>query len=463
MQETPTSSGFFYLRVYELFDRLPALALSVAAVLIFSLMLPNSYDVQRVGMLIILGVLSLLSLSRIAELTNDVALPVLAVVILLVTTVRLSEYQWVSLAVASFLFASIICITMLGFRITDEQSQSSITIITVMSGVLLLISLGLQAISFLETGMIDRSLAPGFNNQRHFNQVQALITPLLVGASLLVPFKFRHRVAIGTLGFVSLCLMFVSHGRGVVLSYLLSLFFMAIWSEANRKRLFVYGLLLVSGAFLATLGLDLWLEGALIDRYTASNSSGRLDLWIESIRLAAENFPFGVGGGLFPLLNESGYRVAHPHNTLFWILSEFGVLVLFVIALLIWRVFARLLKALDETNPFHVIVLFSLISGCVYSLLGGLALMPMSSLLLILMFVWANGLATQSSAVLTPYQRSPNWSISILRISVAVAAIVIIAVAALRFTLLDDLLSYRGNGPIWPGFWLNGRFWDNLP
>ena len=163
------------------------------------------------------------------------------------------------------------------------------------------------------------------------------------------------------------------------------------------------------------------------------------------------------------MFNESGVRVAHPHNTVFWILSEWGVFALLAVGMIIARTFIRLYKAFDPSNSHHVTVCFALISSCVYSLFGGLALMPMSSLLFVLLFVWANGLAAnrpEQTSVAAPPAR---WIVSVYRITVLLTAIVLILTAVLRITLLEDLLAYRGSGPIWPGFWLNGRFWDNIP
>jgi hypothetical protein len=141
------------------------------------------------------------------------------------------------------------------------------------------------------------------------------------------------------------------------------------------------------------LGIGLWFVFILVIPYwlmesanfqMRTGSSGRVDLWLFVLTAIPESLWLGFGPMSFTWAEGKPLPHAHPHNGVMQLLYEYGVIT--CIATTTWvvsRVYNRLIMLNQLKNVALIPITYAVLSGLIYSLFSGVAVMPFAQILFV--------------------------------------------------------------------------------
>ena len=251
-----------------------------------------------------------------------------------------------------------------------------------------------------------------FINIRFFNQVQVFIIPLLI---FLLKHKDIKRVVCFflTLNFL---LMFIGHARGALLTFIIILLLSQLFDKHQRKDYQIAFVCLLIGFLSYYICNVLFSFG---ETSLNTSSSGRLFIWQETIsEFTWQQLFIGNGPGVFQTSLEGRAPMSHPHSSVIEIINEWGFLAFIFLSLAIYLTVKNAVTYLVVNNEdsSSKALLYSFISGLIYSLLSGVHVMPVSQTLLFI--IWGLLLARTSNKALA-FVKFKRWKLVFFAIIIA--------------------------------------------
>ena len=282
-----------------------------------------------------------------------------------------------------------------------------------------------------------------FINIRFFNQVQVFIIPLLI---FLLKHKDVKRVVCFflTLNFL---LMFIGHARGALLTFIIILLLSQLFDKHQRKDYQIAFVCLLIG-FLSYYTCNVLFSSSEVSLNTSS--SGRLFIWQETIsEFTWQQLFIGNGPGVFQTSLESRAPMSHPHSSVIEIINEWGFLAFIFLSLAIYLTLknAVIYLVVNNEDSSSKALLYSFISGLIYSLLSGVHVMPVSQTLLFI--IWGLLLARTSNKALA-FVKFKRWKLVFFAIIIA---------AVWYFYGWVALETYQKMNPD-TGYIIGPRFWS---
>ncbi|WP_334158314.1 O-antigen ligase family protein [Oryzomicrobium sp.] len=254
-----------------------------------------------------------------------------------------------------------------------------------------------------------RDLFSGYANRRFFSQTQALTLPLLVLPLMNREFPRAMRGVTLVTAMAWWSLAFVVGTRAVWMTLLgVAVWSWCRWGSVGRQWVRWQGIVAAGGGGLfwavfvklpESLGIPLLTDnGRLATVSSATDSSGRFDLWRDSFHLIGQHPWAGIGPMHFA--EAPGFSAAHPHDLPLQLAVEWGLpLTVVGIALVVAgmrRLFPTPAMAVTD-DPVRVCLSAALLTAVGVSLFDGLPVMPYSQVLLAGVIGWAWGVADSGS------------------------------------------------------------------
>jgi O-antigen ligase len=209
-----------------------------------------------------------------------------------------------------------------------------------------------------------------------------------------------------------LLLSFAAGSRGPVFAIIISL--MVYFFLNFRKtffKLIIFSVLFIFGIMFTSIGEKVIKLGG-VDRIVMNISQGgsvqstgaRIDFLDRSLVLLLEK-PYGVGCGNWQVQankNNSKYLMAHayPHNLIFELINEYGILAGLIFLLLMWQTFylsyQKMIAYKNNKSSFYALLFYSLIFFFINSMVSGDLGDARMLFIIIAMIVISNPLIIQS-------------------------------------------------------------------
>ncbi|WP_242641390.1 O-antigen ligase family protein [Candidatus Ichthyocystis hellenicum] len=239
-------------------------------------------------------------------------------------------------------------------------------------------------------------LTSGYSNPRFLNSVQVITLcffPLIISI-------IRQKLAKNLLTILAgawLALLLMTHGRGAMISWVLSIFIIhLIYRQKSikwvKKSLSILMLGLVLYVFMGHIIPNIYHHNGINNEnfWKIGQKEQRLDLWNICLTLIRKHPWFGIG----PMeLSLKKYGInGHPHNFILQIATEMGIP---AAALTIWIIFQALFTEIkvsrrESTLPIrHVSTMAAVIASLMYSMLSGAFIYPMGQTWFFLTLGWA--------------------------------------------------------------------------
>lgn len=235
----------------------------------------------------------------------------------------------------------------------------------------------------------------GFANVRHFAQLMPMVMPLLAAGCLppapgaegaLSHRAFRPLCAVAL---VAWCvLLWLNGSAGAFYAIALALAASTLMAGWHRSwRLLATMAVAALAAMVLVQILNAWvpvLSG--VQKTTAVEDAGRLEIWRLSISALAQQPWLGLGPGQYPL--QVAVRPAHPHNAVLAFAADYGLPATVLLVALLWRWFsplrlARRLRAMAPADARWPVALTAAAYGAfAHAQVSGVTVMPMAQLLL---------------------------------------------------------------------------------
>jgi hypothetical protein len=230
-------------------------------------------------------------------------------------------------------------------------------------------------------------LISGYVNVRFFNQLQVMVMPLLF-----LPFFKQDLAKFRSVSFIVISLHWMvllqTEARGGLLSLILASSMMMLFIGKDSRKPFIFTLLQT-----ILLGIFLWLVFIIAIPYwlmesanfqIRTTSSGRLDLWLFVLKNIPESLLLGFGPMSFTWAEGKPLPNAHPHNAIIQLLYEYGsITCLVTTAWVITKIYSRLRMLKLAEHFSEVSIVCAVLSGLIYSLFSGVAVMPFAQILFI--------------------------------------------------------------------------------
>jgi putative inorganic carbon (hco3(-)) transporter len=443
----------------------------------------HSYDAQRIGQLILLTLISLTTLCiphlrqywlecffSLAKTIRYALAIILLCAIFSAWQAKIPHYAFLELSLYSLLF---ICAIYLAAIMRQKSTQFMLFFLAIIVAfAIIYLEKFFIHIMVLAQGLSDFSavratgLFPVFSNVRFFGQIQTWTLPVIVLPFLLVKRQDKIlRFLFFMLASLWWMLVFVADARSslviaVVLGISLPLFYgkaIIVWASVQLSAMLTgYGLYwIIFKKILLSNGL------MALDRL-AHLDNPRIWLWQKAWHLFRTHPWLGCGPMHFSYqANQMG---AHPHNTIFLLLSELGIIVTSVVILItIWgmtkwiqhcRRFLRQ-SQLYFLQQLHIALTASLLAGLTHSMTSGIAIMPISQLLLVSVFACCYGLYRQHNSTLAP-------TVTFAR-KICISIFILGTLFTLAWSLQDDLSPIKRAHSLqlnYPGSYMRPRFWQ---
>jgi hypothetical protein len=261
---------------------------------------------------------------------------------------------------------------------------------------------------------LGRETLTGFQNIRFFNQYQTWTLPLLGGAVLALP--KRWRIGQGVVLFLAALwwtLVFASNVRGTVVAMAVAA--IGVWllfRNASHRWLSVQGAALLAGGILycALFTLPGGATPEVVDRLGEVGQSRRLQHWRKCLHMVWQHPVLGGGPMHYAWPPFDFASAAHPHNAFMQWLAEWGVPSTAIMSgLTIWGGWWWLLQEKEDaetanmqSNAMRIALIASILTGTAHAMVSGIIVMPLSQILLILIVGWAWGRYKHNNDVVTP-------------------------------------------------------------
>ncbi len=243
--------------------------------------------------------------------------------------------------------------------------------------------------------------ATNYANIRFFNHYQTWTIPLLAGAVLAVPRRWRA-VRGGVFGLLSLwwTLVLASNVRGTVVALVLATIGVFLIFHGRAKRwLAVQGAAVLAGVLLYYIFFPSGTPPQVVDELANTGTdSRRLQLWRTCLEMTGAHPWLGAGPMHFAWPPYHYAKGASPHSALMQWFAEWGIPSTLVMSgLTIWggwrwiqqerdRLFSR-----SAPEPVAVALVAALTAGAAHSMVSGLILAPLSQVFLACLGGWAWG------------------------------------------------------------------------
>lgn len=238
----------------------------------------------------------------------------------------------------------------------------------------------------------------GFIHPRFLNHLHTWSLPLFALFIVNMPKKYwAYRTLLYFFTGFWWMLVFAADARGTMLASILSLILVMILFKSRIKEWTKTYVLTFTGGLLSYLFFFKWFlsEGSrsVLSRY---GDSGRLRLWNYAFDLFKENPVLGAGPMQYADINY-GFVAAHPHNFYLQILSEWGLIVFGLLAVLfIFSLFKWLSRCYKSNLTVYNLNLqatltASISAGFLHSFLSGLLHTPLSQILGAIVIGWTIG------------------------------------------------------------------------
>ena len=324
--------------------------------------------------------------------------------------------------------------------------------------------------------MVPYDLATGFSNIRFYAQFLIWTVPFVVGILTIYP-KLVYRNAIVAVLMFGWAYQFLTGTRAFMLAMALTI--PAVWLFTKSEKLLwkqyakwllisaiggfiIYLLMLFAIPSLFGVNVDLALHASA--KRNMLNSSGRVYLWQEALRLIYAHPWLGAGPMMTAMLADINTS-AHPHNFVLQLLAEWGIP--FTSALLFFMIcgIIRWKKLIDsniiERAPIALPIVASLSAGITAALVDGLIVMPVSLVYMTIII----GLQASLWRTWTPADARisfPKWLIPIFVAPAAYVAIYSFSMWPERNVADEDKKPMIGNGyhviqDKNPRFWVDGH------
>ncbi len=471
-------------------------ALALAAIIFLPSYHPltiDCYDEKRIISLIILlssAVSYLLSPRQCRNVSRlylswprwvRVALP-LVFLLGIISSLKSFNPLFALVEVGNFALLFLFCLQVAIIRSTyGKIIDLTIILSFVLFAVLYLLDVSASVYAMFVVGSITSpfDLFANFINPRFFNQLQSTTFPFLLIAPLLFPkynTKFTWPLFIVPAGWWTLAL--IAGGRGVTLATLIGLFLTGcLFPTAWKKWLISTAAVLSAGTIgawiLDSYILDFMAKGphtiGLAElMFKGAKNADRAALWHSSIKMIHESPLLGQGPMHFAHLHHP--VGAHPHNFIFQLGSEWGIIVT-VLFLLIscyacQRWFIKIhrfyqSKRRDEGESLvYLAVTSSILAIAAHSMVTGNFVMPLSQLTIFMVIGWALGIFSGKADEPQPLS-SPQSSYFIL------FSIIIMAILFIVYAFYPDFIPFKqwiaqtmaqNPGILHPRFWSQGYF-----
>tara|TARA_B100001758_G_C18403714_1_gene610634 strand:- start:30 stop:1268 length:1239 start_codon:yes stop_codon:yes gene_type:complete len=207
-------------------------------------------------------------------------------------------------------------------------------------------------------------------------------------------------------------LSFAAGSRGPVFAVLISLMvYFFLHFRKTVYKVILFSILFISAITFTSLGKKVIKLGA-IDRIvmnvkhggSVQSTGARIDFLERSLALLIAK-PYGVGCGNWQVQankNNSKYLMAHayPHNLLFELTNEYGILAGLIFLLLMWQIFylsyQKMKKYNNNSSSFYSLLFYSLIFFFINSMVSGDLGDARMLFIVISMIVISNPLIVQS-------------------------------------------------------------------
>ncbi|MEN9432437.1 MAG: hypothetical protein RLZZ422_26 [Pseudomonadota bacterium] len=359
------------------------------------------------------------------------------------------------------LFFSILSIV-LSFKaeINSEYIYKTVLTFTLLNLIYIVRSLVNYVIVIAHQSVLDRDIIiDGFSNIRFYAQFISWTIPFILAFISTHP-QAKYKSLMWTVTILSTGLVLLSGTRAFILGILFSLLSIYWLVPQLAKQYFKVNIINMLAALVIYITMVFIIPYSFdIDNTTLlmqnigrdmTNSSGRLEIWLITLRVFLENPYFGVGPMMLAL--EGTYTgVAHPHNMPLQILAEWGGIMAFLIFTLLVYLALSWKKLLFLTPPERNLLAFpisaSISSALAVSMVDGIIVMPVSLIYLCLMLGLANALWVSWTPDTLRFNINKYWAV------ILYAPILVLTVITTYQWLYPDLLAL---GASHPRFWQNG-------
>ncbi|TXH66885.1 MAG: O-antigen ligase domain-containing protein [Thiothrix sp.] len=440
----------------------------IAISLIFLAVLPflissSFHDSQRLISTIFIGCLLTYSLLKY-EIWRENELRVLLIFLSmgLMATIHSLDSFWSTIEL--FIFLNIFLFTIsFTMNINGNKIKHLALIFTLVQLIYACRSLANYFMIIASRDKIDAwVIIDGFDNIRFYAQFLSWTLPFIIGY-LALQDRTRHTKLILITASLSFALAFITGTRAFILGMIFTVISVFIFAPNWWARYLKYLLTTSSiGAFIYLLMIFLIPTFFGIDNHAAlestvhrdfTNSSGRVEIWMQTIHIAFNNPWLGIG----PMMTAADgalKTVAHPHNFILQLMAEWGlpftILFLFLTIYLIHK--WRKLIAQNPINrePLALPMTAALSSAFAASLVDGVMVMPVSlTYMAIIIGATINLMKTWTPEV-------PNFKLStITRFTLILPAFLLLAVTIYQWEFVD--LKKQNSLHTAPRFWSDGK------
>ncbi|WP_434939339.1 O-antigen ligase family protein [Shewanella sp. HL-SH8] len=299
--------------------------------------------------------------------------------------------------------------------------------------------------SYLDAQNFDiHGLISGYVNVRFFNQLQVMIIPMLF-----LPFFKQNLAKFRTGTFIVIALHWMvllqTEARGGMLSLILAVTLLSCFLCKENRRSFIYPLLQTM-----LVGICLWIVFIIIIPYwlmdsanfqIRTSSSGRIDLWLYVLTSIPDSLWLGFGPMSFAWAEGKPLLNAHPHNAIVQLLYEYGVITCILGSAWVFSRMYNRLNILKQAKNISIMpIVYAVLSGLIYSLFSGVAVMPFAQLLFVFLLVI----------------QIQDGSRNINQVAVSVRVMLFLSVTLISCFFLCSYKHLELNTALFPRIWVNG-------
>lgn len=350
----------------------------------------NWHDQQRAFQMALLILSSLVFFTlKINRLENKISTLLILIFLIGVTSAVLAPYlYWSSLEVVKYFLLVILVLVVRSIAKRVYFQHFVFWLVASIAFILISKSL-LNYIFDLLIGVqrFDiRSIYYGFDNPRFFGQFQVVSIPIIGFLCSLSRSKdFKCSTLVNSLLLFALIAQwsfaFALGSRGVWLALGLTFAFIFLAKKEYRSIIKLQLITLLVGFLLYYLMFNLIPDYMATDARVYDSlrqtSSGRIELWYESVNLAIENLFLGIGPMHFASLHSA--IVANPHQMFLQFLVEWGVFaMILMLVLTVWGVLHSANYVIRNRNAdnFDVTLFASIVAVLMLAQVDSVFVMP---------------------------------------------------------------------------------------
>lgn len=258
---------------------------------------------------------------------------------------------------------------------------------------------------------------PGFMNIRFFSQYQGWTLGIILMPLFLLPSRFLWcRWVLFFIASLWFLLFLVNFPKGLLLGYLFALLIVCVGFKKQRHLIIRWHIKLLGmmvffiGVFIAIIFL--FHQNPLVAHYLyppsnflklvlrpqvsalfSSDFLSRIAFYRLGIKLVLQHPILGVGPMHYAYYtNRLTQFVAHPHNSIILIGSEWGLIVLGLLLLMGARLYSYWFRFASQSSSYQLgLLTISLTASLLYSLFSGVFVTPLSQIMFMVVLGWMVG------------------------------------------------------------------------